>query len=386
VSAPDELRSRAGGLRFDRMEWAGAFGDLGTLVPFVLAYLSQVGLDPSGMLFAVGVSAIATGLLYRTPFPVQPMKVIGVAATAQGAMVTPSAIFAAGLVTGLIWLVVGLTGLTRRLTGLVARPVLVGLILGLGLAFMIKGVGMMGSGWLTGTLALAVALLLRNSRALPAMFALLALGIGASLWQQPGLVGELAAVRPDPRLPPWSLPSLSWDAVAVGVLFLALPQLPLTLGNAVLAVTAENNRLFPDRATSHRRVALSTGIINLLSPLSGGVPLCHGAGGLAAHVRFGARTGGAPVIIGGLLLVLALVFGDAVRLVLGLFPEAVLGVMLVLAGAQLAISAVRRGIRRGEGLVLSVTAAAAVWNVGAAFALGLALHALLGRRRARSAR
>ena len=34
------------GNRFDRMEWAGAFGDLGTLIPFVVAYISLLKMDP----------------------------------------------------------------------------------------------------------------------------------------------------------------------------------------------------------------------------------------------------------------------------------------------------------------------------------------------------
>jgi MFS superfamily sulfate permease-like transporter len=123
--------------------------------------------------------------------------------------------------------------------------------------------------------------------------------------------------------------------------------------------------------------------MNLLSPLVGGIPLCHGAGGLAAHVRFGARTGGAPVIVGSLLLALALLFGDAVGLMLGLFPDAVLGVMLLLAGLALARSALRHRGRPGEGLVLVATAATAIWSVGAAFVVGMVLNALVRWRQGR---
>ncbi|MGD2083007.1 MAG: putative sulfate/molybdate transporter, partial [Chromatiales bacterium] len=250
-------------------------------------------------------------------------------------------------------------------------------------AFALKGLRMVGSDWPVGLVALTLALVFRASRVLPSMFLLLALGVGVSLWQTPGLLGDLAAVRPTPQLPPLGTQGLTWDAVAVGALLLALPQLPLTLGNAILAVTAEHNRLFPARRIGHRRVALSTGLMNLLSPLVGGIPLCHGAGGLAAHVRFGARTGGAPVIVGSLLLALALLFGDAVGLMLGLFPDAVLGVMLLLAGLALARSALRHRGRPGEGLVLVATAATAIWSVGAAFVVGMVLNALVRWRQGR---
>ena len=66
---------------------------------------------------------VASGLWYRTPFPVQPMKALGVAATtqaAQTATITPLAVYGAGLVTGVLWFVLGLTGATRWIANLVS--------------------------------------------------------------------------------------------------------------------------------------------------------------------------------------------------------------------------------------------------------------------------
>src|ERR1700684_1145423 len=111
-----------GGNRFDRMEWAGAFGDLGTLLPFVVAYLAALKMDPFGILFSFGLAMVACGLYYKTPFPVQPMKAIGaVAATqaAQTATITQAAVYSASLVTGLLWLALGLTGAATRIARLV---------------------------------------------------------------------------------------------------------------------------------------------------------------------------------------------------------------------------------------------------------------------------
>lgn len=136
------------GNRFDRMEWAGAFGDLGTLIPFVVAYLSMLSLDPFGVLFSFGVAMIACGLIYRTPFPVQPMKAVGAIATTQAAQtltVTAGAVYAAGLASGIIWLLLGLTGTAQKVAKLISRPVVVGIILGLG--FMLNGVKMMADNW-----------------------------------------------------------------------------------------------------------------------------------------------------------------------------------------------------------------------------------------------
>jgi xanthine/uracil permease len=63
--------------------------------------------------------------------------------------------------------------------------------------------------------------------------------------------------------------------------------------------------------------------------------MCHGAGGMTGHIRFGATTGGAPFILGLVLIVLALFFGGSIETLLKLFPPALLGVILFLAGAQL---------------------------------------------------
>jgi MFS superfamily sulfate permease-like transporter len=124
----------------------------------------------------------------------------------------------------------------------------------------------------------------------------------------------------------------------------------------VIATKEENNRLFPLRQTNESRIALSTGIMNLFSAAVGGVPMCHGAGGMAGHIAFGARTGGAIVILGGLLLLLAFFFSDSVEMLFGLLPLAVLGVILFLTGAQLALGKSEFPAARGERLVLLLTA------------------------------
>jgi hypothetical protein len=173
---------------------------------------------------------------------------------------------------------------------------------------------------------------------------------------------------------------MSWHELVIGTLFLALPQVPLTLGNAVIAITEENNRLFPDRPVSERTVATSTGVMNLLSATLGGVPMCHGAGGMAGHVAFGARTGGAPILLGGLLVVLALLFSSSVGLVFRMVPPEVLGVILFLAGGQLALGSCDISRDKGERFTTVATAGLAVWNVGLAFVLGLAIYHAFKRK------
>jgi MFS superfamily sulfate permease-like transporter len=379
AAAPPEAAPRN---RYDRAEWAGAFGDLGTLIPFVVAYITLLGLDPSGILLAFGVAMIVVGLVYKTPFPVQPMKAVGAIATtqaAQTAVITAGAVYGATLVTGLIWLVLGLTGAAKRVADLVSRPVAIGIILGLGLSFMLDGARLMAGGWLLSAAAMAVALVLLTNRTIPAMFLLLAGGAAIAFIRDPALLTSLGEIEIELRLPSFALAPLTWSDLTIGVLFLALPQVPLTLGNAVIAVTEENNRLFPDRPVSERKVAVSTGLMNLFGASVGGVPMCHGAGGMAGHVRFGARTGGSVVILGVMLLVLGLFLGPSVHTIFRVIPNEILGTILFLAGAQLALGSCDFSKDKGDRFATIVTAGLAMWNIGIAFVVGLVVYHLLKR-------
>jgi MFS superfamily sulfate permease-like transporter len=368
--------------RFDRMEWAGAFGDLGTLIPFTVAYITLLDVDPFGLLFAFGVAKIITGLYYRTPFPVQPMKAIGAIATTQAAqtlVLTHNMVYAAGLTTGIVWLLLGITGMTQRIANLIARPVILGIILGLGLSFMLDGIQMMATGWIVSTIALVGTLLLLTNRAIPVMLLLLVFGASAAVIQNPALLQELAVVEITARLPSWALAGMTWRDVVLGTLFIALPQLPLTLGNAIIAVTEENNRLFAQRRVTEKKVSISTGIMNLLAPTVGGVPMCHGAGGMAGHVRFGAQTGGALIILGALMLVLAVFFSGSIETLFKIFPEPVLGVILFLTGSQLALGTCDNGFDKNARFTTYTTAAWALWNIGIAFVFGVLIYYLLKR-------
>ena len=147
---------------------------------------------------------IMCGLVYRTPFPVQPMKAIGAIATTQAAQtltVTAGAVYAAGLASGIIWLLLGLTGTAQKVAKLISRPVVVGIILGLGFGFMLNGVKMMADSWWIGGFALAGTLLLLGNRRVPAMFLLLIFGAVCGIIVDPTLTGQLAGIAIEPRLP-----------------------------------------------------------------------------------------------------------------------------------------------------------------------------------------
>lgn len=367
-------------LRFDRTEWAAAFADLGIFIPYVVAYVSVLKMDPVGILLAFGVALVACGVVYRTPLPVQPMKAIGAVAVAQAAAITTGSIVAASLVTGALWLALGLSGAASRLARAIPRNAVLGVMLGLGISFMLQGLRMMGSDWLAAVAALILALVLRNSRLFPAMLALLAGGLAYGVARQPAL-WDAAAFGFALRLPTLALGGLQWSDFVSGTLLLALPQLPLTLGNAVIGTAEENNRLFPDRATSVRKLSVTTGLMNLAGGAIGGVPMCHGAGGMAAYAAFGARSGGASIIFGATLVVLALCFSGAVVFLLQAVPAAVLGAILFLTGARLAIGNTPRTRDWRVLLPVALTAMAALWNVGLGLVVGVAACRICRRSR-----
>ncbi|HTE15763.1 MAG TPA: putative sulfate/molybdate transporter, partial [Burkholderiales bacterium] len=208
--------------RYDRMEWAGAFGDLGTLIPFIVAYISLLKMDPYGILLAFGIAKIISGLYYKTPFPIQPMKAIGAVATTQAAqtiIITPNAVYGAGIVTGIIWFLLGITGAAKKIADVVSRPVAIGIVMGLGFGFMLEGVKMMSQGWLLGGASLLVTMLLLANRAVPVMFLLLILGAFVAVIQDPALLEALASISVEFRLPSFAMGTMTWREFAIGAVF-----------------------------------------------------------------------------------------------------------------------------------------------------------------------
>ena len=316
---------RIGGNDYNLREAAGAFGDLGTLIPFLVGYLTIARMDPVGVLVAFGLFKIVAGLYFKTPLPIQPMKAIGTAAISHAGAISPGAIWASGLFTGVLWLVMGLTGAVTVVARLTSRPIVQGLILGLGLAFIVEGIKLMEGDYVLAVVAMALTFVLLSRERIPAMLLLLVFGATVALVREPALLGELRQLSFRFQLPHFALTALRWEDVVTGVVVLGLPQAALTLGNAIVATVAENNALFPDRRITVRTVAIDHGIMNLVGTSIGGVPMCHGAGGLAGHVRFGARTGGAVVMLGVLILFIGLFLADSVAILFRLFPSSLLG-------------------------------------------------------------
>jgi MFS superfamily sulfate permease-like transporter len=315
-------------------EAGGACGDLGTFIPHVIGAMTVAGLAPAGILFGFGVFLISTGLFYGLPLPVQPMKAVSAVILTDG--LKPGEVAAAGMMLGIVLLVLGITGWIGRLARAIPQSVSAGLQLGLGLLMGVLGVKLMlQTPWVGFPALAALVLLSRVPRCPAAPIVLVASAVAG--WATIGGMNtpEIAFAPSMPHLvmPTWTE---VWRSLEIAV----LPQLSLTLTNAVIVTASLSRELFPATGSiaSERNLALSSGLANVLLCPFGAMPMCHGAGGLQAQYRFGARTGLAPIIFGVVVLVLAVGFADHAAALFAIIPMGAVGGLLILAGTDLAIS------------------------------------------------
>lgn len=355
---------------WDIREVSGALGDLGTFLPHIIGAITVVGMAPAGILTTFGVFYVAAGAFYGVPMAVQPMKAASAAVLIEP--MDPAAIAGAGLVIGAFFLLVGLTGLVDRIARAIPPAVAAGLQLGLGLSLAALGIRMAEAQlWLGCAVALLVIALMRSRRIPVALVALLA---GVALGQATGISPPFPALDFGIHLPTVTIPT--WEQIVHGTQYAALPQIPLTLTNAIIVTAAVTRQLFPRELhpVNERNLALTTGLGNLLAAPLGGYPMCHGAGGIAGHYRFGARTATAPVLIGLTFAGLGVFLGDSAYALLRTIPDAVLGVLLAFSGLELALASKPQRYKDSElFLVLLMAAIGVALNPAAAFAVGLPL-------------
>jgi len=309
---------------------------------------------------------------------VKPKKAIATVAIAEG--LNESEILCAGIITGVVILLLGVTGLITWLNRAVPKAVVRGLQLALGLKLLSGGFAMIAGanawiGWdsvATGVLCAAVVLFLYFTKRVPGALVVFAIGIVALLAAQPTLLSQTRLGTS------WHLPVLNQGQDWVNGLWRgAIPQIPLTTLNSVIAVCALSGDLFPKRPAHPRRVAISVALMNLVSCPFGSMPICHGAGGLAAQYRFGARTGGSVVMLGVAKIALGLFLGGSLLIWLQHYPKSVLGVLLLFSGLELSLVCRDQNKRVDFFVMLLTTGACMAVNTAVGFVVGWAMAALL---------
>ena len=321
--------------RFDRAELAGALGDLGVLVPIAVALIVKNGLTPTAVLLPAGMLYVAAGLIYRLPVPVQPLKAFGAIAIAHG--FGADDIAAGALLMGALFLLLGASGLLDWVAKVFPHAIIRGIQLSVGLLFCQLAWRLVTATpkaftdhrhailWLgVATVAVVAVALLMRHRHITLLF--LAVAVVAMVLSFHGAVtlGPSAV----------HVPHLSRHAFAAAAIALVLPQVPLSFANSCLATADTAKTYFGDAARRVRpgRLATTIGVANLFAGSISGMPVCHGAGGMTAHRTFGARSGGAPIMLGVTLIALALGVGATLTAALSGFPVPILAGLLTVAG------------------------------------------------------
>lgn len=321
-------------IRFNRHELAGAFGDIGTDLPLLVGMIPAAGLHSSSVFIVFGVLQILTGISYGLPMPMQPLKAMAVIVISQN--IAGSVLHGAGLAIGIIMLALALTGILTLLAKWVPTCVVRGIQFGLGLllAQLALGSYVPAQGWpgyvLAGC-AFVVYLLLHDNRHIPAGLVIIGLGIIYALTVRLNVKEIIDGIGLG--YPTWQRPT--WPDMTEGLQRLVLPQLSLSLANSVIATQRTITDLFPDHRVTVRGIGTTYGVSNVLAAFFGGVPVCHGCGGLAGHYAFGARTGGSVVIYGSVYLIIGLFFGSVFDRVVEVFPKPLLGVVLLVEAITL---------------------------------------------------
>jgi len=341
-------------------EVAGALGDSVTVLPLVVAVGTVTEASLAHLLLGFAVFQVVWGVRYGLPLSVEPMKALAGLVIA-GALTYPELV-GAGLLAGGVLLVAGRFGLLGVVDRHVGTPVVRGVQLAVALLLLEAGADLAIGAPVLAALGVAVAVgAILLDRRLGAL-AVLAVGVGLAL------AGGAPGIRlPSLALFPAGAPALTGAAVPGTV-----GQLALTVGNAAVATSLLLSDLY-DADVSPDRLAGSMGVMNLLAVPFGALPMCHGSGGLAGKHAFGARTGGANVVLGVLYAGAALVVGLWTT-----FPMAMLGVLLAVVGLSLGRTALSGEDRW---LVVGVGGLGLLTNVGIAFGAGLGAYQLLARYR-----
>ncbi len=376
-----DARGRVSGLIGDA---SGAVADLGVLIPIATALIVKNGLDASTVLAGAGALYVVAGLYFKVPVPVQPIKAAAAIAIARD--LPPATIAAAGILLGLILLTLSTTGAARPVARFFTRPIVRGLQMGVGLllvksALRLPTPPVSVTTWAVAGGSAVLLVFAARKRQWPLALAIV---VGGVLWSLATRAGTVS-LRPDLWDPSFARdvfrPSILWSAFTL----LVIPQIPLTFGNAVVALTDLEHRYFGKNAARVNPVSvgLSCGLGNVVVGSLGGMPLCHGSGGLTAHYRSGARSHRMNLLIGVPLLILGVGFGATALSALELIPIAVLAGLLAFTGIMHAVLITDL---RGYDLAVSIamgTVGLLTSNLAVSLALGLALVWLPSLRRTR---
>ncbi|MFX1392791.1 MAG: putative sulfate/molybdate transporter [Promethearchaeota archaeon] len=361
--------------KFSLREFGGAFGDWGTLVPFVIGYVAIVGLNPAGIFICLGITNIILGIKYNLPLPVQPQKTIATIAISQ--KWSPNLVISTGFGTGLVWAILGFS---KKLNTIVKKVPIVavrGIQLGLALILGWAAILLLNDNWILGIISILIIVVLIKIEKVPSAIILMFMGIFLLFY-----TGILSISQMEFNLPNFEFQIPTLENILIGMLIAGIAQLILTLTNVMIATISLVKDLFPEKedVIDANSLALNMGIMNLINPFLGGMPLCHGSGGLAAQYAFGARTGGSMIFEGILEVFLGLFFSEMLFLFFNQFPKAILGAMLIYVALLLGKVAFKDFNVKAFPIILISAIICFAMNIALGFLIGLILFLIFKKK------
>jgi len=361
--------------KFTLAEFGGSLGDWGTLIPFIIGYVSIVGLNPAGIFLCVGITNIILGIKYNLPLPVEPQKTIGTVAISQ--KWSPNLVISTGFGTGIVWLILGFTKKLNVIVEKIPQIAVRGIQLGLGLILGWAALLLFSDNIILGVISMAIIIVLINNKRIPSAIILTILGIFIIFYTGALLLSQISM-----GLPTFQFQIPTWENILIGMLIAGLAQLVLTLANVMIATVKLSKDLFPDKkdAIDANSLAFNMGLMNVINPFLGGIPQCHGSGGLAAQYAFGARTGGSMIMEGILEIFLGLFCSNLLFLIFMEFPKAILGAMLLYTAILLGKIAFKDFNVKTAPIIIISGILCFIFNLIVGFLAGLVLYLIFKKK------
>jgi len=321
-------------IKFNRNELSGAFGDIGTDLPLIIGMLLASDFEITNVLIMFGLMQIFTGLIYGIPMAVQPLKAVAMIVITQ--KISGDIVMMGGLLIGIIMFILSITNLLGAIEKILPKTIIRGIQMGLGIQLALIALkdyipSEQYTGYILAGISFIISLiLLGNKKYPPAIFIILFGVLYTVLFRFDILTFKVG-------LPNFVIPTLKFEHIWTAFFLLTLPQIPLSLGNSIYATKQIVNDFYPEKHLTVKKIGITYAIMNLSSSIFGGLPVCHGSGGLAGHHTFGGRTGGSVVIYGFLYLILGLVFSANFIETIQFFPKPILGTILLIEGMSLII-------------------------------------------------
>lgn len=317
-------------IKFNRNEFAGSFGDIGTDLPLITGIILASGIDTASALIMFGLMQIFTALKYGIPMSVQPLKAFATIVIAQ--KLTGPVIFAGGLAVGIIMLLLTITGLIEKLAVLMPKPVIRGIQFGLGIQLAMLAIknyieqAASTQTYIIVAVTFFIGLVLLGNRKYPPAIFIIFIGVIYAVFS--GKINTSKIITGFGFHLPEINTHFKMADIITGIVLLALPQIPLSLGNSIFATKQTANDFFPEKKITIRKISYTYSLMNIINPFFSGIPTCHGSGGMAGHYTFGARTAGSIVIYGCFFLITGFFFSGGFHSIINFFPLPVLGVIL----------------------------------------------------------